>query len=58
MRLPETLLELPAEEAARFIALDLLATLRAARARLGSGDPEALHDFRVTLRRLRTALRT
>lgn len=58
MRLPESLLELPAEEAARFISLDLLGTLRAARVRLGSGDPEALHDFRVALRRLRTALRT
>ena len=57
MRLPDSLLELPAEEAARFIALSLLDTLRAARARLGSDDPEALHDFRVALRRLRTALR-
>ena len=58
MRLPESLLELPAEEAARFIALSLLDALRSARARLGTEDPEALHDFRVALRRLRTCLRT
>ena len=58
MRLPASLLELPAEEGARLIALGLLQALRSARARLGTGDPEALHDFRVALRRLRTALRT
>ncbi|HEU5041090.1 MAG TPA: CHAD domain-containing protein [Gemmatimonadales bacterium] len=58
MRLPDSLLELTADEAARLIALQLLETLRVARERLGSEDPEALHDFRVALRRLRTALRT
>ncbi|HEX6106168.1 MAG TPA: CHAD domain-containing protein [Gemmatimonadales bacterium] len=58
MRLPDSLLELPAEEATRFIALSLLDTLRAARTRMGSDDPEGLHDFRVALRRLRTTLRT
>lgn len=58
MRLPDSLLELTPEEATRRIALGLVATLRAAHARLGSGDPEALHDFRVALRRLRTAVRT
>lgn len=58
MPLPDSMLELSAEEAARLIALDLLATLREARGRLGSDDPEALHDFRVALRRLRTTLRT
>jgi len=57
--LPDYLLELPAEEAARLIALVLLDATRAARVRLGQpGDLEALHDFRVALRRLRTALRT
>ncbi len=58
MRLPDSLLELPAEEGARLIALGLIQALRSARLRLGTGDPEALHDFRVALRRLRTALRT
>jgi CHAD domain-containing protein/CYTH domain-containing protein len=57
MRLPDSLLDLTAEEGARLIALGLLETLRAARGRLGTDDPEALHDFRVALRRLRTALR-
>ncbi|HUF36276.1 MAG TPA: CHAD domain-containing protein, partial [Gemmatimonadales bacterium] len=58
MRLPDSLLELPAEEGARLIALGLIQALWSARLRLGTGDPEALHDFRVALRRLRTALRT
>jgi CHAD domain-containing protein/CYTH domain-containing protein len=57
MRLPDSLLELTAEEGARLIVLALLDSLRAARGRLGTEDPEALHDFRVALRRLRTALR-
>ena len=57
--LPDYLLEVPAEEAARLIALLLLDAARAARVRLGKPDDvEALHDFRVALRRLRTALRT
>lgn len=58
MRLPDALLELPAEEAARLIALQLLDAARSAHARFGTADPEALHDFRVALRRLRTTLRT
>lgn len=58
MDLPDTLLELPADETARLIALRLLDDVVAARARLaGVGDPEALHDFRVALRRLRSTLR-
>jgi CHAD domain-containing protein/CYTH domain-containing protein len=57
--LPEYLLELPAEEAARLIALGLLDAVRAAEPRLARpDDSEALHDFRVALRRLRTTLRT
>ena len=58
MRLPDSLLDLPAEEAVRLIALGLIEALKSARPRLGTGDAEALHDFRVALRRLRTALRT
>lgn len=58
MPLPDYLLDLPAEEAARLIALSLLDSAAAARPRLNQpGDPEALHDFRVALRRLRTCLR-
>jgi CHAD domain-containing protein/CYTH domain-containing protein len=56
--LPDSLLELPSVETARLIALQLVDTLRAARRRFGTEDPEALHDFRVALRKLRTALRT
>ncbi len=57
MPLPEYLLDLPVEEAARLIALSLLDTAVAARPRLDhSQDREALHDFRVALRRLRTCL--
>ncbi len=58
MDLPDTLLERPADETARLIALRLLADVATARARLGRPeDPEALHDFRVALRRLRSSLR-
>ncbi len=58
MELPQDLLERPVEEAARLIALSLLNEARAARARLDQpGDIEALHDFRVALRRLRSILR-
>lgn len=48
-----------AEEGARRVALALLAACDAEAARLArrEEDPEALHDFRVALRRLRTALR-
>jgi CHAD domain-containing protein/CYTH domain-containing protein len=56
--LPDYLLDLPAEEAGRLIALSLLDAAAAARPRLHDPqDPEALHDFRVALRRLRTCLK-
>jgi CHAD domain-containing protein len=58
MELPDTLLERPADETARLVVLRLLADVAAARLHLGQpDDPEALHDFRVALRRLRSALR-
>ncbi len=58
MHLPDDLLDLPVEEAVRLIALALIEAVLEARDRLGRSDePEALHDFRVGLRRLRTSLR-
>jgi CHAD domain-containing protein/CYTH domain-containing protein len=49
---------IPAARAARLVALRLLGELGAARARLDApDDPEALHDLRVALRRLRSLLR-
>jgi CHAD domain-containing protein len=54
------LLGRPPEEAARVLALELLEAAAGAHARLGAqraGD-EALHDFRVGLRRLRSTLRS
>lgn len=58
MDLPANLLELPAEETARLIALRLLDDVVATRLRLGRPeDAEALHHFRVALRRLRSMLR-
>lgn len=54
----ETLLERPPEEGARVLALGLLDEAAGALARLEQGDdPEALHDFRVAVRRLRSSLR-
>lgn len=48
----------PAQRSVRLIALDLLDSLRSARERLDDADDhEALHDFRVALRRLRSWLR-
>ena len=48
----------PAAEAARVVALAHLDSAREALERLGDpSDAEALHDFRVSLRRLRTTLR-
>jgi CHAD domain-containing protein/CYTH domain-containing protein len=48
----------PAEEGARLVALALLHDCEAAADRLAhAADPEALHDFRVGLRRLRSTLR-
>ena len=55
--LPPYLLDLPAEEAARLIALGLLDRTADAAQRLADPtDPVALHDFRVATRRLRTCL--
>ena len=54
----EPLLPLPAREAVRRLALKQLEAWTRARARLEDrSDPEALHDFRVALRRLRSLLR-
>ena len=48
-----------AAEGVRLVALDLLAQARAAAARLPDrSDAEALHDFRVAVRRLRSWLRS
>ena len=48
----------PPAEAARVLALRLLDAAAAAHARLADpGDVEALHDFRVAVRRLRSTLR-
>jgi CHAD domain-containing protein len=48
----------PAKRGARLAALELLRELRLCRDRLDDpGDREALHDFRVALRRLRSWLR-
>lgn len=52
------LLELGAPRAARFLALRFLDEAQAARVRLDdAGDVEALHDFRVAIRRLRSTVR-
>jgi CHAD domain-containing protein len=56
--LPDDLLFRSDEEAARRLALKALAAARAAERRLDDRtDPEALHDFRVAIRRLRSLLR-
>jgi CHAD domain-containing protein/CYTH domain-containing protein len=48
----------PAEEGARMVALELLGDADEAVKRLDAGgDDEALHDFRVAVRRLRSVLR-
>jgi CHAD domain-containing protein/CYTH domain-containing protein len=53
-----SLLDRPAAEAARLLALRLLDDAAAAHLRLARPeDPEALHDFRVAIRRLRSSLR-
>lgn len=58
LRLPEDLLDRSAEEAARRIALAFLTEARRAVPRLDDAqDAEALHDFRVAIRRLRSTLR-
>ncbi|HVR99528.1 MAG TPA: CHAD domain-containing protein [Thermoanaerobaculia bacterium] len=59
MSLPAALLSLSPEEGARRLALDFLDQAAAARERLHDpADAEALHDFRVALRRLRSTLRS
>ena len=58
MTLPADILDLPAPRGVRLIALERLDALIEGRVRLGhDGDVEALHDFRVALRRLRSVLR-
>lgn len=58
MRPPAELLTLPAERGARWLALRFLDEAAAGHARLGTAeDAEALHDFRVGLRRLRSLMR-
>jgi len=58
MKLPADLPRRPAEEAVRRYALLQLERAEAAREALVAGDrDEALHDFRVALRRLRSVLR-
>lgn len=53
-----SLLQLGAHRAARFLALRFLDEAQRARVRLDdAGDAEALHDFRVALRRLRSTVR-
>lgn len=57
-RLPLDLLDLPAERGARLVARELLRRARTLSQRLGTGDdPNALHDFRVALRRVRSWVR-
>jgi CHAD domain-containing protein/CYTH domain-containing protein len=57
-RLPDDLLELPADRAARLVLRGLLDRARAARRRIeDSADVKALHDFRVALRRVRSWVR-
>ncbi len=55
---PTDLGQRPAAEAVRLVAMSRLDEAAAALARMDEpGDEEALHDFRVALRRLRTILR-
>jgi CHAD domain-containing protein/CYTH domain-containing protein len=56
--LPDDLLDRSSEEAARLIALSFLDQAKQAAARLPeASDVEALHDFRVAVRRLRSTAR-
>ena len=58
MRIGDDIIDRSAAEGVRVVALALLADADAAAERLeNGGDDEALHDFRVALRRLRTGLR-
>jgi CHAD domain-containing protein/CYTH domain-containing protein len=59
MRIDDRAMDLSAEEGARLVALGLLAEATAAADALAAGaGEEPLHDFRVAIRRLRSALRT
>jgi CHAD domain-containing protein len=59
MKTDDSVIDLPVEEGARIVSIALLAACDEAARRLEAGqDDEALHDFRVALRRLRTALRS
>ncbi|MFM8980939.1 MAG: CHAD domain-containing protein [Planctomycetia bacterium] len=58
MALPDDLLDRPPAEAARLLALARVEGLRTAMAACQDGGEEALHDLRVELRRLRSALRS
>jgi CHAD domain-containing protein len=55
-QLTPALLAEPAERSARVIGRERLDAVRLAWPRLGTDDPEALHDVRVALRRLRSWL--
>ncbi|HEU4456150.1 MAG TPA: CHAD domain-containing protein [Longimicrobium sp.] len=58
MRPPAELLDQPVERSARWLALRFLEEAAAGHARLDDADDaEALHDFRVGLRRLRSTVR-
>ena len=57
-RLPANLLDRSAQESSRLLALAFLHEIEGAQARLADPqDAEALHDFRVGLRRLRSCIR-
>ncbi len=55
--LPDDLLTRSADEATRRVALALLDQAEQARLRLDGADDDALHDFRVAIRRLRSLAR-
>ena len=58
MSLPAELLHLPRREAVRLLALQQLGQARSTALRLDDEtDSEALHDFRVALRRLRSIVK-
>jgi CHAD domain-containing protein len=58
MHVPSGLPSLPAKEGARRLARAHLEDAKVGRSRVeGCSDPEALHDYRVALRRLRSCLR-
>jgi CHAD domain-containing protein len=58
-RLPSDLLKRSAEEGARLVALTYLDEISRSERRLADpADSEALHDFRVGLRRLRSCIKT